>query len=307
MNDVFEPRALRRVLGNFATGVTVMTAAVDGRRVGVTANSFNSVSLQPALILWSIDKRSSSYAVFNDAGHFAVNILAAEQIELSNRFAHPGDDRFAAIEVETGQAGMPLLPGCAARLQCRLVQQIDGGDHWILIGQVLAFDDFGRAPLLYHQGAYCSLLPHPGTGKRTDEPAATAFGGRLQDNLYYLMTQAVRRYQADYQPRQLAAGRRTREARLLMALEMDGGLDGSQLQQLIDLPQREIAEGLDSLAAEGLLVPTAGGHTLSSAGMEQAERLWQIADEQQRRVFAGFSQEQVDTFKTVLQAIIRQF
>lgn len=99
----FDPRAFRRALGNFATGVTIMTAAFAGKRVGVTANSFNSVSLDPALILWSIDKRSTSYEVFEAASHFAVNILAADQIDLSNQFARPSDDKFAGIEVEQGQ------------------------------------------------------------------------------------------------------------------------------------------------------------------------------------------------------------
>ncbi|MNF94827.1 p-hydroxyphenylacetate 3-hydroxylase, reductase component [compost metagenome] len=110
----FDPRAFRRALGNFATGVTIMTAAVGGRKVGVTANSFNSVSLEPALILWSIDKRSTSYEVFNDASHFAVNILAADQIDLSNQFARPKDDKFAGIECEEGAGGAPLFSDCAA-------------------------------------------------------------------------------------------------------------------------------------------------------------------------------------------------
>lgn len=92
---LFDSRAFRRALGNFATGVTIATAtAPDGSRAGVTANSFNSVSLEPPLILWSIDKRSSSLAVFQQASHFAVNILAADQIDLSNQFARPRDDKF---------------------------------------------------------------------------------------------------------------------------------------------------------------------------------------------------------------------
>ncbi|MEG0047513.1 MAG: flavin reductase family protein, partial [Comamonas sp.] len=151
----FDSRAFRRALGNFATGVTVVTAAgPSGRKVGVTANSFNSVSLEPALILWSIDKRSTSHEVFEEASHFAVNILAADQIELSNNFARPKDDRFAGIDYQEGAGGAPLLADCSARFQCEKFQQLDGGDHWILVGKVVAFDDFGRSPLLYHQGAY---------------------------------------------------------------------------------------------------------------------------------------------------------
>ena len=94
----FDPKEFRRCLGNFATGVTVITAkSADGTQVGVTANSFNSVSLDPPLILWSIVKTSSSYAVFENADHFSVNILAADQIDLSNNFAKPSEDKFANI------------------------------------------------------------------------------------------------------------------------------------------------------------------------------------------------------------------
>ncbi|MGH8486191.1 MAG: flavin reductase family protein, partial [Pseudomonas sp.] len=152
MSTALDTRAFRRALGNFATGVTVVTAAsADGRKVGVTANSFNSVSLEPPLILWSIDKRSSSHEVFEAASHFAVNVLAADQIDLSNNFAKPKDDRFAGIEFEAGEGGAPLLADCAARFHCEKYQQVDGGDHWIMIGKVVAFDDCGRSPLLYHQ------------------------------------------------------------------------------------------------------------------------------------------------------------
>ncbi|EPL13159.1 hypothetical protein CF150_05985 [Pseudomonas sp. CF150] len=142
--------------------MTVVTAAtVSGRKVGVTANSFNSVSLDPPLVLWSIDKRSNSHAVFEEASHFAVNVLAADQVHLSNNFARPREDRFALIEYEPGEGGSPVFADCSARFHCEKYQQVDGGDHWIMIGKVVAFDDFGRAPLLYHQGAYAEVRARP--------------------------------------------------------------------------------------------------------------------------------------------------
>lgn len=300
-----DPRAFRRALGNFATGVTIMTAAVAGRQVGVTANSFNSVSLDPALILWSIDKRSTSYDVFNDASHFAVNILAADQIELSNQFARPREDKFAGIAWEAGAGGAPLLSDCAARFQCALHQQVDGGDHWILIGKVVAFDDFGRSPLLYHQGAYSSVLPHPRLASRPEGSQKSAFQGRLSHNLYYLMTQAVRSYQADYQPRQLSSGLRTSEARMLMVLESDAGLDMNGLQREVAMPMREIEQSVEILKRKGLVEDRLAGHFgLTDAGVEQTEALWTIASEQQGRVFGEFSPEQIETFKRMLKQLI---
>ena len=157
-----DPKAFRRALGNFATGVTVITAtASNGIQTGVTANSFNSVSLDPALVLWSVMKSSSSVEIFEQASHFAVNVLADDQIAVSNHFARPVSDKFENLAYENGIGNAPLLPGCAARFQCENFQRIDGGDHWILLGKVVAFDETGLAPLLYHAGNYSVATLHP--------------------------------------------------------------------------------------------------------------------------------------------------
>ena len=303
---LFDSRAFRRALGNFATGVTVVTAtAPDGTCAGVTANSFNSVSLDPPLILWSIDKRSSSLAVFEQASNFAVNILAADQIDLSNQFARPCDDKFEGVAVEAGIGGAPLLPDCAARFECEMHQRVEGGDHWILIGKVVRFDDFGRSPLLYHQGAYSMVLPHSRmTQKEEGQPPSSAFQGRLSHNLYYLMTQAVRSYQSNYQPRQLSTGLRTSEARMLMVLENDAGLSLCDLLREVAMPVREIEQAVDILKRKGLVADADDRYVLTPAGVDQAEALWRIAGEQQDKVFGAFSEEQIDTFKAMLKAVI---
>ena len=157
----FDPRAFRAALGCFATGVTVITAQADGQRVGVTANSFNSLSLTPPLILWSLLKTSSSFPVFEAASHFAVNILAHDQIDLSNHFARRSDDKFAGIDVTEGQGGCLLLPQSCAAIECARENILDGGDHWILIGRVSGFETSDTAPLLYHRGQYSLAQPHP--------------------------------------------------------------------------------------------------------------------------------------------------
>ncbi|MFW3895035.1 p-hydroxyphenylacetate 3-hydroxylase reductase component [Pseudomonas bharatica] len=305
----FDSRAFRRALGNFATGVTVVTAD-DGRgnKVGVTANSFNSVSLDPPLILWSLDKRSSSLATFDAASHFAVNILAADQIDLSNNFAKPRDDRFAGIAHQPGAGGAPILMDCSANFQCEKYQMVDGGDHWIMIGKVVAFEDCGRSPLLYHQGAYSMVLPHTRMTRREEgQPPSSHFQGRLSHNLYYLMTQALRAYQAGYQPRQLSSGLRTSEARMLMVLENDAGLSLAELQREVAMPAREIDEAVANLTRKGLVSGSeeGGNVRLTSNGVEQTEALWSIAKEQQDKVFGQFSEEQIENFKTVLKAVIR--
>ena len=306
-STAFDTRAFRRALGNFATGVTVVTAAdATGRKVGVTANSFNSVSLDPPLILWSIDKRSTSHAVFETASHFAVNVLAADQIDLSNNFARPKEDRFAEVEYQAGEGGAPILADCSARFECEKFQQVDGGDHWIMIGKVVAFDDCGRSPLLYHQGAYSMVLPHTRMTQREEgQPPSSHFQGRLSHNLYYLMTQALRAYQASYQPRKLSTGLRTSEARMLMVLENDAGLSLADLQREVAMPAREIEEAVNNLKRKALVRDDQERVKLTPKGIDETESLWTIAREQQDKVFSQFSEAQLETFKTVLKAVIQ--
>jgi flavin reductase (DIM6/NTAB) family NADH-FMN oxidoreductase RutF len=163
MSDVrlFDSQDLRRVLGSFVTGVTVVTTTDDeGRFHGVTANSFSSVSLDPPLVLWSQAVKSLSHPVFYKAESFAVNILAEDQIELSKRFAKSSPEKFAGIDLDIGADGVPLLRGCSARLQCRVVSRLPGGDHTIYVGEVHAIDRDERKPLVFGGGKYLLTGPH---------------------------------------------------------------------------------------------------------------------------------------------------
>jgi len=150
-----DTRAFRLCLGRFVTGVTVITAlAPDGRPVGLTVNSFNSVSLEPPLVLWSIDRRGSFYAAFAQAERFAVNVLGADQKELSRQFAGTPEDRFDGVAVAPGIGGVPLLKGCIAWFECTTRHRYDGGDHLILVGAVDRFEQRPGQELLYFGGQY---------------------------------------------------------------------------------------------------------------------------------------------------------
>ena len=152
-------RRLRDALGEFATGVTVVTArAADGQPVGVTINSFASVSLEPPLVLWSLGLDSPSLAVFETCSHYAVNVLAADQAEFSQRFSQSQSDKFAGIDLGVGAGGTPILPGCCARFECRNEMRYPGGDHVILVGYVESFQREEKPPLVFHGGRYRSLL-----------------------------------------------------------------------------------------------------------------------------------------------------
>lgn len=145
----------RRAMGCFATGVAVVTAVdKNGAKVGMTINSFNSVSLQPPLVLWSIANDSQSFAAFVEAEHFAVNVLAIHQRDICEQFAARGDDKFNGLDCSDGIAGVPILPTYSAVFECRAEHRYDGGDHTILVGRVLRFEDRKTDPLIFYRGHY---------------------------------------------------------------------------------------------------------------------------------------------------------
>lgn len=159
----FDLRTFRETLGLFVTGVTVITTRdAAGRPVGITANSFNSVSLDPPLILWSVGLNALSLQAFSHATAFAVHILRDDQADLSQRFATSGGDKFSGLAIESGLNDVPLLPDCAARLECLPHAQHPAGDHILFIARVhhLASDP-DAMPLVYHGGRYAELADKP--------------------------------------------------------------------------------------------------------------------------------------------------
>jgi len=153
-----DPLRLRSALGSFVTGVTVVTTrTADGEPVGLTVNSFNTVSLSPPLVLWSLSLRAASFDAFVQADHFVVNVLAADQISLSEHFAKTGGDKFTGITWGTTVTDMPQLEGTAASFTCQSAHRFEGGDHVIFVGEVISFEQNPRAPLVYANGNYTEL------------------------------------------------------------------------------------------------------------------------------------------------------
>ena len=161
----FDLHTFRNTLGLFVTGVTIITCRDQaGDPVGITANSFNSVSLDPPLVLWSVGNQARSLSAFDDASHFAVHILRDDQADLSQRFAKSGTDKFSGLPVEPGLGGVPLLADCAARLECTLHAKHPAGDHVLFIAEVKHLpSDANALPLVYHGGRYAELSDKPET------------------------------------------------------------------------------------------------------------------------------------------------
>lgn len=157
----FETREFRAALGMFATGVTIVTARTDsGELVGLTANSFNSVSLEPPLVLWSLSRSASALAAFSTGSHYAISILAAEQQGLATQFASKQGDRWAGVPYTLGISGAPLLPGTVAQFECFNRSRYEEGDHVIFVGEVeRCTHRTGAAPLLFHGGQFYTEHP----------------------------------------------------------------------------------------------------------------------------------------------------
>jgi flavin reductase (DIM6/NTAB) family NADH-FMN oxidoreductase RutF len=159
-SEPIDARILRRALGQFATGVTVITTrTADGSFVGLTCNSFAAVSLDPPLVLWSLRRHSAALPHFQQAGVFAVSVLSASQRLVSQRFAGPASDKFDGLDVKAGIDGCPLIPDALAHFECRTEHVVDGGDHAIFLGRVVRLGYRDGEPLLFSGGRYREIAP----------------------------------------------------------------------------------------------------------------------------------------------------
>lgn len=160
-----QPKPLRQVLGSYPTGVAIVsTRTGEGRPVGLTINSFAALSLDPALVLWSLGKQSPHVQAFQDAGGFAISVLGAEQQALAQRFATAGlPDKFDGVACVDAPEGMPVMDGALATLVCETTQQTSVGDHWLFVGRVRRMGRRDGPPLVFHGGRFAALAATPET------------------------------------------------------------------------------------------------------------------------------------------------
>ena len=153
----FSERDFRDALAQFATGVAVVTAEVDGRLLGSTVSSFSSVSLDPPLVLFSLARSALTYPLWRQATHFGVTVLGEDQSAISTRFAQSGADKWEGLAPLRGAAGIPVIAGGLVTFECETYALYDGGDHEIVVGRVLSFSRGEAPPLLFHGGRYRRL------------------------------------------------------------------------------------------------------------------------------------------------------
>ena len=298
-----DPRAFRRALGQFATGVTVVTAPAADGPVGVTVNSFTSLSLDPPLVLWSIAKAARSAPAFAHASHFAVNVLAESQVELSARFARSGVRKFDGVRSALGLGGAPLLEGAAAHFECAREPVLDGGDHTIVTGRVLRYTRFDREPLVFARGQYAAAVYHPqavppGSREARSEPHP------LDDFVLPLLLAAYERLSDNFHASQGAADLGVAETRTLACLAVSPGAQVDTLARLSFLGLAATEDAVASLIARGDAVTRPPGAIDITA--EGRARLAQILDRAQAfeaAALRGFSGEEIALLRRMLAAL----
>lgn len=305
-----DTKELRNALGKFATGVTIVTTRNStGTDTGVTANSFNSVSLDPPLILWSLAKNSASLSAFTEAGYFAVHILAEDQEYLSNTFAKRGVDKFAGLDIIRGHDDIPLLHDCAARFQCRVAHRYDGGDHVILIGQVIDFEHCERKPLAYLSGRYAYTLHKPAAPTTSDQLPGVTVSGFDRNWLSYLTYRTTRQFIQRHRPTLERHELDEADAYVLNILLAQGNLLPGQIRTLIDDPCLDIPVVLQELARRGLTLHEGTDATtavsLSDAGRNVAIDLIAATKALEEEAERGLEPSEVLLLKELLWKVIR--
>ncbi len=275
LSATVDAREFRNALGAFTTGVTIVTTRdTAGRDVGLTVNSFNSVSLEPPLVLWSLARSSASLAAFVDAEYFAVHILGARQEALSNQFARRGADKFSGIDVARGQGGVPLLDGCAARFECRTAYRHEGGDHEIFVGEVINFQHFDRPPLVFQKGGYAVAVKKPSATAATPPDGGMPESSISRDALVYLLGSAHAMLLSKMRPELRARGLDDDDYFVLNVLAAGQPRSVAELDALMAYAGRRVTEDqVRSLASRALVVCSADGPDMRVSQSEQGRRV----------------------------------
>lgn len=295
---------LRRALGRFATGVAIVTT-VDGhdRPVGVTVNSFNSVSLSPPLVLWSLDDRSLSRSAFEQCTYFSVHILSADQADLARRFAARGTEKFSGIEWERGHGGIPMLTQFASRLICRRYAGHDGGDHRIFIGEVIDVASHASAALTFFAGEFGIAFPK---SLRVEHSAGTAPAFR-PDFLIYLLDRCFDQLNRPFYAEVTTLGLSLEAGKLLAVMSTGQSHTITSLLRLDALLGSPTIRAVGELESAGLVQtdPNGSGRvSLTNAGHDRAKAILALGRALEAHALRELSAPDVAALRTLLTRLV---
>lgn len=302
-----DPHAFRNALGQFATGVTIVTTTDgNGDPVGVTASSFNSVSLDPPLVLWSLAKSAKSMPAYQASGGFNIHILATHQDALSNQFATPGDDKFRGVDWTLCDTGHPVLPEYAALFRCETQYEYEGGDHVIFVGKVTEYETHNYPVLVFHGGKYADAKMK---AKRpeVDLPSVDLEGGQYTDEfLLYLISRA--HFQSSHPTRKAcqSIGMSESEYFCLSLLSLSGTLSMqdivTKLEHTGHHPDAEIFARLDR---KGWATGNTDAITITPLGREKFIKLLAQSKALEEQITKYFTDEELDGAKAFLKKLIK--
>ena len=301
----------RRCLGEFGTGVTVVTTCVGERFYGMTANSFSSVSLEPPLVLWSVKRSSQSFDAFELASHFTVNILASDQIVLSRHFGKPGEDKFSTVAWEPGIHAGPVLSNAAASFECRRVAAYDGGDHLIIVGEVERFARSDREVLLFVQGRYGVAREHPEAlaafaDKQTRDNQVSA-PGPTNDLMAGLMYRAYGALSIQMERIQRLEGLNPVKGRLMGAIATYPGRTLEELSPELFLGMRTAERNIEEMREAGIVsISDKGELELTELGHAKLKKISAEIEYREIEMMAGLDKGDISATRRLLRHLISQ-
>lgn len=299
----FDVRDFRSALGHFPTGVTVITTLdKNGEPIGCTASSFNSVSMDPPLLLWSVDKNAYSAKIFEQAEYFAINVLSENQVPTSNRFAGRGEDKFKDVSYTAGLGGIPLLEGCGAQFECKTWNVYEGGDHLIIVGEVMNYShNDSKTPLVFSRGSYAITSQHPNLNSDSHANSGSEF---LDDFLLYLLNSTISQYRKELYPILIDGCNVTPEHwRVLTILQESSTMDFDELSELVMQPPEELKQSLALLNELKVIECSEATIRLTAKGVALQAKLFTIAKEHEASLLSKLSTEEISALKHGLKRI----
>jgi len=301
------PHEFRNALGQFATGVTIVTTMDDASKpVGVTASSFNSVSLDPPLVLWSLAKTAHSMPAYQSSGGFNVHVLASHQSDLSNQFARPSDDKFAGVEWSSCTEGFPLLPEYAALFRCKTHFQYEGGDHTIFVGEVIDYQTHDFPVLVFHGGAYADAKQKTAPAEPPEPSIDLDSGQFTNDFLLYLLSRA--HFQTSYPTRKACykLGMSEPEYFCLSLLSMSGALPADEIvTRLEHTGHHPDAEIFARLQRKGWIEGTDDNVAISETGRATFIELLAHSKALEEQLLKHFTDDELAAAQAFLQKLIK--
>jgi 4-hydroxyphenylacetate 3-hydroxylase, reductase component len=305
-----DSRVFRKGLGQFATGVSVVTTTRSGEPVGMTINSFSAVSLNPPLVLWCIRQESRKAPAFLEASHFAVNVLSADQVEVSQAFATPEAVWHPATRWQKGRHGLPLLDGALAQFECATYEVYPGGDHKIILGRVERVSFRDGDPLLFVQGGYAVRQDLPArsvsAGSCQGDPRSRAGVCGGETPFTQLLSAASHRLSANFDKHRAELGLTRAKGRILQRL-YSGPLDFAELENSTFLSRETLEDSLNELVRHALVTRGDDGkYHLTGDGRRKREEAARRAAEFTEEILKEFNPADIKATRTVLAALARR-